>query len=292
MRRARLVIRLGQYYDETSKWSHWHIPEAHYLETWSDSRAFDGTATIQQPLIMPLYGGKSVHEILTYLVNQPDLSSHDIVKGYWSTQLKGGLQAAWRRAIHDGVVGGMPALAEATGLKAPALPALPAQSSGGTEIVFRPDPTIGDGSWANNGWLQELPKPQTKMTWDNTIWVSPKDATSMNLEKGDMLRVTVEGRSVDAPVWILPGHAEGSFTVHFGYGRPCRGAWVPPLATTPTPSSRRHPPGSPPEPWQRPVENYRLANTQETQTMAGREPIRAADLAEYRAASELPDRIR
>jgi molybdopterin-containing oxidoreductase family iron-sulfur binding subunit len=287
-RRARLVIRLGQFYDETSKWAHWHIPEAHFLETWSDSRAFDGTATIQQPLIMPIYNGKSAHEIVTFLIDQPDLSSHDIVKGYWNAQLKGpNFEAAWQKVVHDGVVGGVPSPTEVTGLKAPALPALSAQQTG-TEIVFRPDPTIGDGSWANNGWLQELPKPQTKMTWDNTIWVSPKDATTMGLEKGDMLRVTVDGHSVEGPTWILPGHAEGSFTVHLGYGREMSGRVgtgigynaykIQPVAT----------------PWiaggtvTKTGVHYRLANTQETQTMAGREPVRAATLAEYREHPNFP----
>ncbi|HEX4808772.1 MAG TPA: TAT-variant-translocated molybdopterin oxidoreductase [Bryobacteraceae bacterium] len=289
MRRARLVVRLGQFFDETSKWAHWHIPETHYLETWSDSRAFDGTVTIQQPLIQPLYGGKSIHEIVTFLVDQPDMSSHDIVKNYWRTQLKdANFEAAWQRSLHDGVVAGIAALAEVTGTKATALPALPAQESGATEIVFRPDSTIGDGSWANNAWLQELPKPQTKMTWDNTIWVSPKDATAMNLEKGHVLRVTVDGRSIEGPVWILPGHAEGSYTVQFGYGRLMSGRvgtgigynayTIQPVATPWVAAGTIAKTGG----------EYRLANTQETQTMAGREPVHAATLAEYRAHPNFP----
>ena len=107
IRKARLVVRLGQFFDETSLWSHWHVPEAHYLETWSDSRAFDGTATIQQPLIMPLYNGKSAHEILTILQGKPDLSSHDIVKSYWQAQNKGSdFDSIWPRSLHDGWVSG------------------------------------------------------------------------------------------------------------------------------------------------------------------------------------------
>ena len=107
IRKARLVVRLGQVFDETSRLSNWHIPEAHYLETWSDSRAFDGTATIQQPLVAPLYNGKSAHEVLTILLGKPDLSSHDIVKNYWQTQNKAGdFATLWKTSLHDGWVAG------------------------------------------------------------------------------------------------------------------------------------------------------------------------------------------
>ncbi len=219
IRKARLVVRLGQFFDETSRLSNWHIPEAHYLETWSDSRAFDGTATIQQPLIAPLYNGKSAHEVLSILLGKPDATSHDIVKAYWQSRNKGAdFEALWKTSLNDGWVAGT----TVAPLKASGpvnLPPIEAPEISGLEVVFRPDPTIGDGANANNGWLQELPKPQSKMTWDNVVFISPKAATEMHVTKGDMLRVTVEGKSVTGPAWILPGHAEDSVTVHFGYGR-------------------------------------------------------------------------
>jgi molybdopterin-containing oxidoreductase family iron-sulfur binding subunit len=280
MRKARLVVRLGQMFDETSRWSHWHIPEAHYLETWSDSRAFDGTVTIQQPLIQPLYNGKSAHEVVSILQGKPDQDSHEIVKSYWQSQIKGDFNTVWKTSIHDGFIAGS-GLGTIQG-KAPALPALQTQPIAATEIVFRPDPTIGDGSWSNNGWLQELPKPQSKMTWDNVVAVSPKNAQKLGIDKGDMLRVTVNGRHIVGPTWVLPGHAEDSFTVFFGYGRTASGrvgtgigynAYLIQDAATPYVAAGAI---------QKTGEHYRIADIQETQTMAGRDPVRATDYAEYR----------
>ncbi len=291
IRKARLVVRLGQFFDETSRWSHWHIPEAHYLETWSDSRAFDGTVTIQQPLIEPLYGGKSAHDVLTILEGKPDISSHDIVKGYWQTKYPAGnggdFTAFWQTSLHDGWIAGS-AIGEVNAGGAVALPALEVQPISGSEVVFRPDETIADGTYSNNGWLQELPKPQTKMTWDNVVLISPHNATAMKVEKGDLIRVTVGGKSIEGPAWILPGHAEDSVTVSFGYGRTGSGrvgndigynAFAIQNASTPYVAA-----GS----FVKTGKTYRLANTQETQTMAGRAPVRAADLAEFREHPDFP----
>ena len=140
-----MVVRLGSHFDETSKWSHWHVPEAHYLETWSDSRAFDGTVTIQQPLVEPLYGGKSAHEIITILQAKPDLTSHDIVKAYWQNRLKGDFESTWKTSLHDGVVAGTSAPV-INAAAVPALPALGNLAGSELEVVIRPDSTIGDGS--------------------------------------------------------------------------------------------------------------------------------------------------
>ncbi|MFL6354232.1 MAG: TAT-variant-translocated molybdopterin oxidoreductase [Bryobacteraceae bacterium] len=290
IRKARLVVRLGQFFDETSILSHWHVPEAHYLETWSDSRAFDGTVTIQQPLIMPLYNGKSAHEIVTILEGKPDLSSHDIVKGYWQAQNKGGdFATMWPKSLHDGLIAGT-SVAEVHAKGAVSVPALPSQAATGVEVVFRPDPTIGDGTYSNNGWLQELPKPQSKMTWDNVVLISPKAATDMHVEKGDLLQVTVNGKSIEGPAWILPGHAEDSVTITFGYGREGSGrvgnnigynAYSIQTAAAPYVSS-----GSVTKTGRK----YRIANIQETQTMAGRNPVRAAEWTEFREHPDFPTR--
>jgi MoCo/4Fe-4S cofactor protein with predicted Tat translocation signal len=290
IRKPRLVVRLGQFYDETSKWSHWHVPEAHYLETWSDCRAFDGTITIQQPLIQPLYGGKSAHEILTILQGKPDLSSHEIVKTYWQGQSKtSDFESFWKTALHDGVVAGSSAntidVEKQIALPLPGMPEVQ-----GVEVVFRPDPTIGDGTYSNNGWMQELPKPQSKMTWDNVVLISPKAASSMNVAKGDMLKITVDGRSAVGPAWILPGQVDDSVTVHFGYGRSGSGrvgnnigynAYSIQTQTNPWVASGTV---------SKTGEHYRLANVQETQTMAGRDPVRAADLTEFRQHPDFPTR--
>jgi molybdopterin-containing oxidoreductase family iron-sulfur binding subunit len=281
LRRAPLVVHLGQYYDETSRWSHWHIPEAHYLETWSDSRAYDGTATIQQPLTAPLYDGKSAHELLAFLLNNPYVSSHDIVKGYWRTRPTASpFETAWQKALHDGIVAGT-----AAGLiedrNAPGLPPLHDSVLSPTEIAFRPDPTIGDGAWTNNAWLQELPKPATKLTWDNAVVLSPKKATELGATNGDVLRVDVNGRTVEGPAWILPGQDSDSVTVYFGYGREGSGRIGAGIGYN---AYALLPEGSPfcvSGSIAKTGRHYRLANTQETQTMAGRAPIRAAGLEEF-----------
>jgi MoCo/4Fe-4S cofactor protein with predicted Tat translocation signal len=289
MRKARLVVRVGQFFDETSRWCHWHIPEAHYLEAWSDARAFDGTITIQQPLIEPLYNGKTGMEVVSILLGKPDQNSHDIVKAYWMDQAKAGaFDRFWQVSLHNGWVEGS-AVGTITGNPVN-LPALEAQAVTGTEVVFRPDPTIADGTWSNNGWLQECPKPQSKMTWDNVVSISPKMASALKVDKGDMLKVTVNGKSVTGPTWILPGHAEDSITVHYGYGREGSGrvgnrigynAFSIQDAGTPYAAS-----GS----VVKTGEQYRIANVQETQTMAGREPVREAELSEFREHPDFPTR--
>jgi molybdopterin-containing oxidoreductase family iron-sulfur binding subunit len=288
IKKARLVIRLGQFFDETSLWSHWHIPEAHYLETWSDCRAFDGTATIQQPLILPLYEGRSAHEILTIFQMKPDVRSHDIVKAYWQGQNKGGdFATVWPKSLHDGLVDGT-AVGVINANGSPALPPLENAGISGTEVVFRPDPTVGDGTYSNNGWLQELPKPQSKMTWDNAVLISPKAAGQMKIDKGHVLRVTVGNASIEGPAWILPGHADDSVTITFGYGREAAGRVGNKIGYN---AYTIQDPGSPYVAGGSVVNTgrtYRIADIQETQTMAGREPVRAADLAEYRQHPNFP----
>jgi molybdopterin-containing oxidoreductase family iron-sulfur binding subunit len=206
--------------DETAPYCHWHVPAAHFLEAWSDARAFDGTATIQQPLIEPLYGGKSIHEILTIVEGRPGSTGYEIVREEWATRLG---EAGWRKALHDGVVPGEEAVrpaAEAGIDVATAqrrIAAAPAED--GLEVLLRPDPTIWDGRFANNGWLQECPKPLTKLTWDNALLLAPRTAKDRRLDTGDVVTVTAAERSLDVPVFVQPGHAEGCATLHLGFGR-------------------------------------------------------------------------
>jgi molybdopterin-containing oxidoreductase family iron-sulfur binding subunit len=221
MDKVKLRVHLGQYDDETAERCHWHVPEAHAFETWSDARAFDGTATVLQPLIAPLYGGKSAHEVLAALSPRPDRSGHDIVKEHWKTALGGAdFESSWRRTLHDGVVKepapARPALAAAA---APVASVAPPETPQGLELVFRPDPTIQDGRHANLGWLQELPKPITKTAWGNAALVSPTTAQQLSVTTGDVISLQYRGRSVEASVWVMPGQADGSVAVHLGYGR-------------------------------------------------------------------------
>jgi len=221
-----LRIHLGAYDDETAELCHWHIPEAHYLESWGDIRAYDGTVSIIQPLIAPLYDGRTAHELLAVVMGQAGQTPYTIVKDYWKGQKPGpGFEAAWESWLNDGVVAGT------------ALPPQPVKVAGdfeaqlsketlarrggssGLEVVFRLDPTIGDGQFANNGWLQELPKPLTKLTWDNAALVSLATAERLGVNNGDLVKLRLDGREVQAPIWIVPGHADESVTVHLGYGR-------------------------------------------------------------------------
>ncbi len=222
LKKAKLRIRLGLYADETSQVCQWQMPEAHSLETWGDARAFDGTVTIQQPLIQPLYGGRSAMQLLQSLTDQPEKTPYEIVKGYWNTQHTGAdFEAWWRRAVHDGMVPDTALPAKELTVRGEALSARAgARKLGGKlEVIFRPDPTIYDGRFANNGWLQELPKPITKLTWDNAAFLSPATAHRFGVQNGDMLKLTYDGRSLNAPVFIQPGHVNGATTLHLGYGR-------------------------------------------------------------------------
>jgi molybdopterin-containing oxidoreductase family iron-sulfur binding subunit len=221
-----LRIHLGQHEDETAELCHWHIPQAHYLESWGDVRAFDGTVSIIQPLIAPLYEGKTAPEILSVLQGQGSRQAHAVLQDYWKLQRPGpSFEAAWESWLNEGVIAGT-ALPPKPVKLVPDLQArlaqnLPTGSSQGSglEIVFRPDPTIWDGQFANNGWLQELPKPLTKLTWDNAAMLSLATAERLGVKNGDVVRLRLQGREVAAPIWIMPGHADDSCTVHLGYGR-------------------------------------------------------------------------
>jgi molybdopterin-containing oxidoreductase family iron-sulfur binding subunit len=224
--KPRLRVYLGLYEDETAQLCHWHIPQAHYLESWGDVRAFDGTVSIIQPLIAPLYDGKTAHELLSVLLGEAGRAPHSIVHDYWKGQRPvPNFEAAWESWLNEGVIAGTALPAKpvklAPDLQARLLGTIPSGRSGGInlEIVFHPDPTIWDGQFANNGWLQELPKPLTKLTWDNAAMLSLSSAAGLGVKNGDMVKLGLQGREIQAPVWIVPGHADDSVTVHLGYGR-------------------------------------------------------------------------
>ncbi len=219
--KVNLRIHLGLYEDETAEQCHWHIPEAHYLESWGDARAYDGTVSTIQPLIAPLYGGKTAAEMVAVLLAQPGRTAHEIVREYWKGQRKEkNFEAFWETTLHDGVMAGTAFAPKTVKLSLDLGEPKPA-TSGGFEIVFRPDPTVWDGRFANNGWLQECPKPLTKLTWDNAVMVSTASAERLKAANGDVLELRYRGQEekVRAPLWIMPGHADGSVTVHLGYGR-------------------------------------------------------------------------
>ena len=267
MEKVRVRVHLSLHANETSAISHWQVPEAHFLEAWSDARAFDGTVSIVQPLIAPLYGGRSAHEVLAALSERPERTAYQIVREYWQnvrlsnvrrpdvrrpglafqTRQVGGskeqdppyvpdadFEAFWRRTVHDGVMANtaLPTRAIAPTAAATAFAATPAAPAGGFEIAFRHDATIYDGRFNNNGWLQELPKPITHLTWDNAVLVSPATMARVGGKAtpdftggergqihGSVVEVRYRGRTIRGAMFPVPGHPDDTATLHLGYGR-------------------------------------------------------------------------
>jgi MoCo/4Fe-4S cofactor protein with predicted Tat translocation signal len=288
LEKAKLRVHLSEYKDETSQLCHWHVPATHYLESWGDTRSYDGTVTITQPLIEPLYDGKSAYELLAVFSDQYDRKPYEIVRTFWQTQAGSGagsgagagqqgqaatavptgspapaspapapvstapapvsspapapvtspaadFEAWWRKAVHDGFIPNSALPAKTVSLNTnwgSQAPVPTTQAVSGFELVFRTDPSIHDGRFANNGWLQELPKPLTKLTWDNVAIVSPNSAQQLVNEStnGGAVKgrehyvpmidiVDQQNRTMRAPVWIMPGQPDGVITVHLGYGR-------------------------------------------------------------------------
>jgi molybdopterin-containing oxidoreductase family iron-sulfur binding subunit len=383
--KVALTVYHGTHPDETSFLCHWHVPETHALESWGDYRAFDGTVTLAQPLIAPLYEGMSAHEFLATFTSQPGRRGMEIVKEFWTKAYSSGqggwtfkhpvegesfanADVFWRTALHEGFISGTsladggPATALAAGPAAapttaagpdatagaaagaatsqaaagqlppqaagdqqsaaipatqvpapptstapgatatnqPAQPATasvlpPAQpptatpgggSQGPLEIIFRPDPTVWDGRFANNGWLQELPKPFTKVTWDPTAWVAPSLAQARGLRNGDLIELQYRNATARLPIFIVPGHPAQSVTVFFGYGRQQSGRVGNAVGTAADFNAFRLRTSD--APWfgtgleiRKVGDHYPLATTQQHHSMEGRAPVRSATLAQY-----------
>ncbi|RYG27207.1 4Fe-4S dicluster domain-containing protein [bacterium] len=224
LKKAKLKVHHSLIQDETSAICDWHVPQTHPLEEWGDARAFDGTVSLIQPLIAPLFDGQSTIELVSTLLGQPR-NGYDLVRAQWS----GGaapttaFEATWRKAVHDGVFAGSALPAQVPVPVTASLPAAPAAS--GIEVVFRPDPSIYDGTFANNGWLQELPKPVNKLTWDNAVIVSYNTAQKLGesvgrkLDDDERIRIEVGGRAVEGALFMQPGQPDDSVLVYLGYGR-------------------------------------------------------------------------
>jgi MoCo/4Fe-4S cofactor protein with predicted Tat translocation signal len=280
---AKTRVRLGQYDDETSEVCQWLIPEAHAFEQWSDAPAFDGTMTIIQPLIAPLYGGKSSHDLLAAFTEVPDQSGYQILRDYWTTRhTAADFDMWWKRSIHDGFVKDSVAPAVAATAK-PVGPSASAATASGLEISFHSDPYVLDGRYSNNAWLQELPRPVTRLTWDNAVLVSPKTAAELKVENEDRVEVTLHGQTVKGAVWILPGHPDGSIGMSLGFGRTRSGragngagfdAYRLRSAANPyfVTGAKVSPMG----------EKFRLGAVQHHFAMEGREPVKAGTLEEYK----------
>ncbi|MGC2790976.1 MAG: TAT-variant-translocated molybdopterin oxidoreductase [Candidatus Sulfotelmatobacter sp.] len=216
-----LRVHYGLYQNETAELCHWHVNATHELESWGDARAYDGTASIVQPLIAPLYNGKSALEFVALLNGQADASGYDLVRSYWQKQHSGSdFEQFWRKSLHDGWI-------ESTTFVPRSMEPKVGKFGGGVrdgdsnaiELNIRRDPTIYDGQFSNNGWLQELPKPMNKLTWDNAILIGPKMGERLQIKTCDVVELELNGKKVTGPVWIQPGVPDNSVTVTLGYGR-------------------------------------------------------------------------
>src|SRR5271165_2267139 len=223
MDKVPLRVQYGLYHDETYDHVHWHINGTHYLEEWGDGRALDGTVTITQPLVAPLYNAKSPYEFIFSMVGSSEMAGYDIVRKYWQGQMKGGdFDAAWRKAVHDGFVANTALPARNVSAKNSSTLSPTTGDKGGApdmEVMFRRDPLIYDGSRANNAWLQETPKPLINICWDNAVLISPTTAKKRGLVTGDVVEIDINGRKVKGPIWPQPAHPNDSITVFLGYGR-------------------------------------------------------------------------
>ncbi len=285
------VVHLGAAVDETAAQAHWHLPEAHFLEAWGDCRSSDGTASVVQPLIEPLFGGHSAIELVGLLASGEDKPGYDLVRETWKGLLPPAATAdafddAFSKVLHDGLLAGSavpPAAAPPTSIPAAALAGLAGPAAAGLELVFRASPAVHDGRFANVGWLQELPDAVTKMTWGNAALLSPKTAKDLRLENEDGVRLKSGNAEVELPVWIVPGQADGTVVVHLGYGRRAAGragtgvgADVYPLRTSAAPGfaggARLEPSG----------QRHQIAQTQDHGTMEGRPIVREASLGTWR----------
>src|SRR5580698_5548244 len=215
-----LRVHHGLYQNETAELCQWHVPATHELEAWGDARAYDGTVSIIQPLIAPLYNGKSAIEFVALLNGQADATGYDLTRAYWQKQHAGNdFEQFWRKSLHDGWIEGTTFTPKSLSAKAAVPPTWTESDPTTIELNIRRDPTIYDGQFSNNGWLQELPKPMTKLTWDNAILIGPKMAQRLNIATEDVVELELNGKKVTGPVWIQAGHPDNSVTITLGYGR-------------------------------------------------------------------------
>jgi len=217
-------IHLGLDEDETAAAAKWHVPEAHFLESWGDAATVFGAAAIQQPLIEPMFGGRTSSEVLALVIDNKDKKAYDIVRNYWTSQWPAATrEASWKKALNDGILPSPPAetLKASVDAKkiAAAWAAEPKTTVSGLEIAFVPSSSVWDGKYANNGWMQEAPDPMTKLVWGNAVLISPKTAKDKGITNGDVVNLSKGGLTVKGAAWVQPGQADDSVTIAIGYGR-------------------------------------------------------------------------
>ena len=279
-------VRLGFYEDETSAACKWHVPQAHYLESWGDARSADGTICAVQPMILPLWDGVAEVEILNRLAGNEQPIGPQLVRETFARTAGGGdLEAKWTEFLRQGFLPDTAWPEAPLALNAAAAAALAAQyqpSGGGLDIEFIPSSTLDDGRYANNGWLQETPDFATKITWDNAALISPHTAKELGVATGDMVQLSAGDRAIEAAALIAPGQADGAVSIALGYGRvkvtpvaDKAGFNAYPLRTT---RGMTHVSNVA---LKRTGAEYKFAETQTHQSMEGRDLVREATAERY-----------
>jgi molybdopterin-containing oxidoreductase family iron-sulfur binding subunit len=293
-------VYYGLLLNETGELCNWNVSGTHYLEAWSDARAYDGTYGIVQPLIQPLYGSKSEHELLAVFEDDPTKSGYELVRSYWKSTRPAGadFENFWRQSVYQGLIRGT-ALAprtmrvKKTDFSVAATAGVGAQNSPNYEfqLIIRPDPSIYDGRFANNGWLQEVPKPLTELTWDNPVMIGVAMSKRMSLEDSDIIELEFKGRKLRGAIWVQPGHPDNSLTVFLGYGRKqCGrvGNGVGYNAYNVRPSDAQY--GGRGAIFRKTGEKYKLITGQGFQDMENKDLVREATLDEYKDDAEFAQR--
>jgi Fe-S-cluster-containing dehydrogenase component len=225
LKSVKLKISHSLYYDETAAECDWHVPKHHFLESWGDVRAYDGSVSIIQPLIVPLYRTRSTHEFLSTFLGNPTRSNYDLVREFWTGQYKGkDFESFWEQSVREGIVPNS-ATVPLAGLKAQPLPSGTIPPAGtpsapdNLDVMFRPDPSLYDGSLANNAWLLELPQQMTHLTWDNAVLISPKTSRDLQAYDDDLVDLIVNGKQITGAIFVNAGQANNTAAVHLGWGR-------------------------------------------------------------------------
>lgn len=293
IRQVPYRAKMGMYLDETGALCEWNIPMSHYLESWFDARAYDGTITLTQPLINPLYDSRTPHQMVAAMIGQSVSSDYDLVREYWMNELStSDFESLWEKSLHDGFVADTALPTKSVSASISEMAAATPTEGSGLELNFRPDPTVWDGRFANNGWLQELPKPLSKLTWENVASISPATAEELDLMNGDVVEVRYRGRSVEAPVWVFPGQAKNTVVISLGYGRTLAGRVGTGMGFSAysLQNSDAH--------WfesgvelSRVSQGYQLASTQMHYNMEGRYPVRSGTIQLFEQDPEFADHI-
>jgi MoCo/4Fe-4S cofactor protein with predicted Tat translocation signal len=287
--KAKSVVRLAYYEDETTEAARragdWHLPLAHYLESWGDALTSDGTVVPVQPLIAPLFGGLTELEVLARIAGEGTVSPHEIARATFAVLSGKSDDVAWRKFLYHGFLEGSAAKSVSAkysgGADAGSLqPARPGKDN--LEVILYRDYCVDDGRYSNNGWMQELPDPIAKFVWDNAVLISRKTASELGVQNMDVVEIKLGNHNVRGPIWVQPGMADYVLGLALGYGREHSGrignkvgfnAYA--LRTTGAANIAVGATIS------KTGETYKISCTQDHWSMQGRPIVREANLSQY-----------